>query len=529
MKKYLYRLKWTIIAGFLFYGGYSMTSSLFPLMTKKLFDNYQKGWGYLGTLFLAFLCLVLLNVLSEYLNRVWEWRLSREFKVLIKQDLFSKFISKIPEEFQKEKPADYLSIIDNNVDAVDEDYVSANIDLTKSIVNLLIFCASMLFVLDIRITTVVVVFSVVVSLLPILTQKTLARLRKVNLAGLQKYNSLLFDLLSGYKYISPKTVEVILKRHQDHLVDAENKRFIFGRFRVISDMVNSVGTNVMNLAVFAVSGMLLIQGNITLGAASAALLYTGKLIGSMSNVLSCINVLNSSRDVVSDMEEHLKLSDMPKNTDAILPIDSFIIRNLRYTREGHHLQIEEKQFEAGKSYAIIGHNGAGKSTLLRLINGELTPQAGTFLIDGRPADREKRRQSMFTLQQKEHLFATDFAENVTLFGSFPLKPQVSALLHQLPQQMQTRLTLFESIEELSGGERQMISILRLINLDYPINLLDEPFSGIDLNSKKVILDYLLKHNQHVLIEVTHDITPENLNKYDHVLQVDNGGLKEGRF
>lgn len=526
MRKYMFQLKWTILGGFIFYGGYSLTSSLFPLMTKKLFDHYSKGWSYLGFLFLAFLGLIVVNVLCEYLNRVWEWRLSREFKVLIKQDLFSKFISRTPEAFQQEKPAEYLSIIDNNVEAVDDDYLSANIDLLKNVVNLVIFCASMLFVLDVRITTVVVVFSVVVSLLPILTQKTLARLRKANLAGLQKYNGLLLDLLSGHKYISPRTVKVFLKRHQEHLVDAETKCFIFGRFRVISDMVNSVGTNVMNLAVFAVSGILLIQGNITLGAASAALLYTGKLIGSMSSVLSSINVLNSSKDIVADMEEQLQQPDMADHTDALPPIDRFMVRSLRYAREGYQLEVDEEQFEAGKSYAITGHSGAGKSTFLRLLNGELMAEAGAFYVDGQAIDGDTRRQSIFTLQQKEHLFAADFADNVTLFGSFPLKPQVSELLHELPPHMQARLTQFQSVDELSGGERQMISILRLINLDYPINLLDEPFSGVDSQAKQIVLDYIQKHNQHIMIEVTHDITPENLRQYDRVLRVDKGKLKE---
>lgn len=524
MKKLINKLKWTIMAGFIFYGIFSLTSSLFPMMTKLLMDKYNLGAPYLGKLFIWFLILVVLNNCFEYLNRLWEWKLSRDFNLEIRQQLFSKFISQKPKKFEQAQPVDYLSIINNNVDAVYEDYLSAWIDLLKSIANLLIYCGSMLFVLDLRLMGIIIIFSVGTSLLPIFTQKKLAKLRKEQLGQLKLYNRLLLDLLSGYKYVQQKTIKIFRKRHQDSLTQSEEKNFRFGQFRVLSDMTNSIGTNLMNLAVFSLAGYLLLHDEISLGAVSAAFLYTGQLIGSMQGVLSCINVLNSSKDIVAEIEEQLELPELEESDYPPRQVAVFEINNLSFQRNEYKMFIDAVTFEKFHPTAIIGQSGVGKSTLVKLLNGELTPSTGSFYFDEVPINTSDRTASIFTLQQREHLFEASFTENVTLFGSYPLNPQVNQLLNELPESIQNRVINYHDISELSGGERQIICILRMLNFDFPITFLDEPFTGVDQKSKQIILDFLVKYQQGIYIEVTHDTQSVTLKKYDQVYQVFDGAL-----
>lgn len=524
MKKYWKIIFPTVLASFVFYGGYSLTASLFPLMSKNLFDHYEKGFPYLVRLLGVFALLVVFNTLFEYLNRVYEWKVTQKFTVSLKQDLFASFIAKNPEDFQKMAPVDYLSILNNNVEALYEDNISATVDLIKSVLNLVIFAGSMLYVLDGRLTLLIMVFSAGISFLPLLTQKRLAHLRKINLNSQQDYNHVLLDLLSGYKYVSRKTVKTIEKRHQTSLTNAAEKRFNFGRFRVLSDMVNSVGTNLMNLCVFLVAGLLLIRGELTLGAASAALLYTGELIGSIGNILSCVNVLNSSKEVVTEVKADLKLPELPFDDAEIPDVTNFSVEKLTFQREDYVLQGENLNFSKEHSYAIVGASGAGKSTFLRLLNGEISSAESRFTLDEKEASEMKRRQQIFMLQQKEHLFETDLLNNLTIFGSFPLRVEVKNLLAKLPRNMRQRLENYQTITELSGGEGQVLSILRMVNLNYPINLLDEPFSGVDEKAKEIILTELLTQNQHILVEVTHDVSENNLKRYDEVLEVKAGGI-----
>ncbi|OFI46014.1 hypothetical protein BG262_05890 [Floricoccus penangensis] len=91
MLRYFKKIKKTTIESFIFYAIYSLTLSLFPLVYQKFLDNYNKGYSYLINLF--FLIIVLLNLISEYFNRVWEWKLAKEIQLIIKGKLFDSFIS----------------------------------------------------------------------------------------------------------------------------------------------------------------------------------------------------------------------------------------------------------------------------------------------------------------------------------------------------------------------------------------------------------------------------------------------------
>ncbi|MET3557041.1 ABC-type multidrug transport system fused ATPase/permease subunit [Streptococcus rupicaprae] len=214
MNTYFKQLKWTILQSYLFYSLYALTSSLFPLISQLLFDQRHKGLAFLGFIGLTFLLLIALNLVMEYCNRVWEWKISKNLALLLKSDLFQRFIGQDHQTFEQQRPIDYVSIITNHVEVVSEDYFSVTIDLGKSLLKLLIFCISMTYVLNWQLTLVILGFSLVTSYLPNLTQKTLAKLRKKDLTYQKDYNHKLLDLLSGYQYVSSQTMDVFKREHQ---------------------------------------------------------------------------------------------------------------------------------------------------------------------------------------------------------------------------------------------------------------------------------------------------------------------------
>ncbi|OFI50263.1 hypothetical protein BG261_09090 [Floricoccus tropicus] len=115
MLRYFKKIKKTTIESFIVYAIYSLTLSLFPLVSQKFLDNYNKGFSYLINLFFIFLIIVLLNLISEYFNRVWEWKLAKEIQLIIEGKLFDSFISQDKKNFNDQKSIDYVSIINNNV------------------------------------------------------------------------------------------------------------------------------------------------------------------------------------------------------------------------------------------------------------------------------------------------------------------------------------------------------------------------------------------------------------------------------
>ncbi|MDY0262363.1 ABC transporter ATP-binding protein [Syntrophotalea acetylenica] len=157
-------------------------------------------------------------------------------------------------------------------------------------------------------------------------------------------------------------------------------------------------------------------------------------------------------------------------------------------------------FETGAIHGLIGPNGSGKSTLLRNLCRIWEPQQGQVLIEGRDYRRLSRKtlSQMVTLVQQDTRL--DFSILVSDFVAMGRHPHLKRLqwLRQrdmdiIEQALQvTGTTVFRNrpINELSGGEAQLVSLARALATEAPIILLDEPTSALDIRHKLEIMDLL---------------------------------------
>lgn len=184
--------------------------------------------------------------------------------------------------------------------------------------------------------------------------------------------------------------------------------------------------------------------------------------------------------------------------------------------------------------AIMGPSGTGKTTLLKLIGGQLTPDAGRVLFDGRDVHRQSRkalfamRQRMGMLFQSGALFSDlDVFENV----AFPLRVHTD-----LPGAMVRDLVLMKleavglrgardmTPAELSGGMARRVALARAIALDPELILYDEPFVGQDPISMGVLVQLIKRLNEALgltSVIVSHDIK-ETLTIADYVYVIADG-------
>ncbi|MFQ1048784.1 phospholipid ABC transporter ATP-binding protein MlaF [Avibacterium paragallinarum] len=174
--------------------------------------------------------------------------------------------------------------------------------------------------------------------------------------------------------------------------------------------------------------------------------------------------------------------------------------------------------EQGKITAIMGPSGIGKTTLLRLIGGQLTPESGEILIDGKNIVEMSRaalyetRQRMGMLFQSGALF-TDMStfDNV----AFPLREHTQlpeSLIHEIVLMKLEAVGLRGAAElmpsELSGGMARRAALARTIALDPELIMYDEPFAGQDPISMGVIISLIKRLNealQLTSIVVSHDV------------------------
>ena len=173
------------------------------------------------------------------------------------------------------------------------------------------------------------------------------------------------------------------------------------------------------------------------------------------------------------------------------------------------------RFSGGKFHCVMGPSGCGKTTLLHLILGLLTPDAGEIL----PANRH-----CAAVFQEDRLCSWLTArENVALV--LGRRPDWQAIDRHLQAVGLTRQAAGQQVGALSGGMKRRVAIVRAAMAPSQLLVLDEPFQGLDADTRRQTADYLRGQlGERVGIVVTHDWQDIDLLQADCLLLSDGRAL-----
>lgn len=165
--------------------------------------------------------------------------------------------------------------------------------------------------------------------------------------------------------------------------------------------------------------------------------------------------------------------------------------------------------QRGAFICLLGPSGCGKSTLLNAVAGFSPPSSGSILIDGKPVQAPGPDRGM--VFQEYALFPWMTVEKNIAFG-LEIKKQPKAMIREKVDGLLQMLKLQDFRDrypkDLSGGMRQRVAIARVLALDSPIMLMDEPFGALDSLTRRNLQDELLRiwtEFRKTIIFVTHSI------------------------
>lgn len=170
----------------------------------------------------------------------------------------------------------------------------------------------------------------------------------------------------------------------------------------------------------------------------------------------------------------------------------------------YNLEVQESEI-----VAILGQSGSGKSTLLDLIAGFIDPTRGSILLNQKELltlSVEKRHMSI--LFQNHNLFEHLNVQKNILLGLGKTKKDDVKRVHDILKEVGLEEFEYTLSSQLSGGQQQRVALARVLLRNEPILLLDEPFSGLDEQTKIVMLDlvkYITQEHKLHTIMVTHDM------------------------
>ena len=202
----------------------------------------------------------------------------------------------------------------------------------------------------------------------------------------------------------------------------------------------------------------------------------------------------------------------------------------------HALRNSDLTLENGTFASIIGSSGSGKSTLLKILGGLLPPTTGKVLLDGQDIYAMNAEQLAQVRRQKIGFIFQDFR----LFPEYTVRDNILIpfyLDHRAPdEQMLHKLTgilgiagkLHSRPAQLSGGQQQRVMIARAMIGDPKLLILDEPTTGVDARSTKILYDMLYEINTKyntTIFMITHGRLQE-CKGCDRILRMDEGRIVE---
>ena len=454
---------------------------------------------------------------------------------------FSRLTQKSLRSFSKEGTALYVSALTNDCTSIENNYLAATFTLIE-----LLFCFLGALIMMLYYSPVMLVLAVALSFLPVAVSMTagnrLTEQEKEISEKNERFVSIVNELLSGFPVIKSFRAEtqasrLFSQRNEQAEEAKKNKR---RTEQLISLLANDAGI-IVQMGIFLAGAWLAISGK---GVTAGVVIVFVQLMNYILNPLSQVPLLWSNRKAAIALME--KLSDAllenvrEEGREKINGFSEKIeVKDLTYgyEPESHVLKDLDVQFDAGKSYAIVGGSGSGKSTLLNLLMGSSSNYQGEICIDGvsiKNIESESLYQLMTSVQQDVFVFNDTIRNNVTMFHEFSDKEVTLALersgLSELIEKRGEDFVCGENGANLSGGERQRISIARALLRKSPILLVDEATAALDAATARAVSFSILNLVGMTRIVVTHRLEEAILRRYDKILVMKNGTIcEQGNF
>lgn len=260
--------------------------------------------------------------------------------------------------------------------------------------------------------------------------------------------------------------------------------------------------NITVAAVLLVGGLRVIEGDLGIGALTAAILYARRFFDPMEDIAIFYNSYQSASSALEKisgvLEEEPSVPEPPQPT-ALVQAKGEIRFNgveFRYNTGPVVLHKLDLEIPAGQTIALVGTTGAGKSTLAKLVSRFYDPTEGSVTIDGvdlRLVSNNDLRREVVMVTQEAYLFSGSVADNIllgrpdaTFDAVIEAAKAVGAddFIRSLPEAYDTDVN--KRGGRVSAGQRQLISFARAFLANPAVLILDEATSSLDIPSERMV-------------------------------------------
>ncbi|MEQ2379965.1 ABC transporter ATP-binding protein [Lachnospira rogosae (ex Hitch et al. 2025)] len=511
-----------------------------PKLQSNAIDIIASGrFKELTPILITMVVVYIIHSICTFLQTKISAVLSQNIVKKMREDLFRHIVNLPVRYLDSNSHGDIMSRMTNDIENISttvsqslSSMFSGVLTIIGTVIMMTVLCPQLALL-----SCVTVILTVIATKFLSKAMKKFFTKRQVLLGNL---NGTVEEMVTGYKSV------VAYNRQENVIKDFNNVSDELTRVGIIAEIlggsmgpVMNVINNISFVIIAAFGGYFAINHIISIGVISAFIVYAkqfGRPIDELAQIYGQIQTaIAGAERVFAVMDEPLEDKSGDKNMDKLEGVIKFKDVNFSYTKDKQVLYDFNLQVKAGQKVALVGSTGSGKTTVVNLLMRFYDVDSGEILIDDvniKEIDCATLRKNTAIVLQDTVLFADTIKNNLKYSNEAATDEQMYAaavmsncdtMINKMPLKYDTEL--MAEGENISQGQRQLLSIARAFLAQPKILILDEATSNVDTRTEKHIQDAMLKlmENRTSLI-IAHRLS--TIQDADIIVVMDEGHIVE---
>ncbi len=516
IKNYLSKYKLSIIIVILFTIGSTIfsivgpkilgnaTTEIFNGLIGKISGGAGIDFGKIAQILLTLLGLYIISALFSLIQGFTMTNVTQKVTFKIRNDLISK-INRLPMKyFDKKTNGEVLSIITNDIDTLSQNLSQSITQIITSIftiIGILIMMISISWEMTLVSLIILPIASIVVKIVVSKSQKYFKKQQEF----LGHVNGQVEEIYGGHTIVKvfngeENAIKEFKKANKELYSSGWRSQFLSGLMHPIMNFIGNVGY----VAVSILGGYFAIQGRITVGNIQSFIQYNKQFTQPITQIAQVSGMIQA---MIAAAERVFEFLDEPEEVKSISNgVSSKEIKgnvkfdnvNFGYDPEKTVINDFSADIKEGQKIAIVGPTGAGKTTMVKLLMRFYDVNSGAILLDGhniKDFERGDLRRNFGMVLQDTWLFGGTVKDNlkygkVDATDSEVIEAAKAAHVHHFIKTLPNgyNAILNEETSNVSAGQKQLLTIARVILANPKILILDEATSSIDTRTEEQIQD-----------------------------------------
>ena len=517
------------------------TTEIYTGLMNKINQTGGIDFAKIGKIILFALGLYGVSALFSMIQSYIMAGVAQKVTYKIRNELTEK-INKLPMKyFDKKTNGEVLSIISNDVDTLS---TGLNQSITQIITSIFTIIGILVMMISIS-WEMTIVSLLILPISGVILKKVIGKSQKYFVKQ-QEYlghvNGQVEEVYGGHNIVKVfgrenEAIKEFEKDNQELYKSGWRSQFLSGLMHPLMNFVGNVGY----VAVAILGGYFAVKGRITVGNIQSFIQYNKQFtqpIGQVAQISSTIqSMLAAAERIFEFLEEKEEVEDVknPLSTDGLKGNIKFEHVHFGYDPEKTIINDFNAKVKDGQKIAIVGPTGAGKTTMVKLLMRFYDVNSGEILLDGHNIKDFKRgelRKMFGMVLQDTWLFGGTIKENIKYSkpeatDSDVIKAAKAAHIHHYIKTLSKGYDakINEESTNISAGQKQLLTIARVILADPKILILDEATSSIDTRTEQQIqaaMDNLMEGRTSFII--AHRLS--TIKNADLILVMDHGDIVE---